>query len=76
MTALNYHSGRYVDHRRSGPRRAGAATVKIITTADIVLRPVLISLAIVVAATVWAGQAHADPIDSSYPGVLSNSASR
>ncbi|MET0705175.1 MAG: hypothetical protein ABWY93_36455, partial [Mycobacterium sp.] len=47
--------------------------LKIIDTVDIVLRPVLISGAIVIAATVWASTpAHADPVDSSYTGVLSS----
>jgi hypothetical protein len=72
LTALSYHNGRSA-YRRAGPRRAGATAVKVIAAADIVLRPVLISGAIVIAATVWSTTpAHADPVDSSYTSVLSS----
>jgi hypothetical protein len=47
--------------------------VKVISIADIVLRPVLISGAIVIAATIWStAPAHADPVDSSYTSVLTS----
>jgi hypothetical protein len=69
MAALTHHSGRSV-HRRAGTRRAGVTTVNIIATADTVLRPALISGAIMIAAIAWSTPAHADPIDSSYANVL------
>ena len=71
MAVLTHHR-RLIMHRRAGTRRAGATTVKIIATADTVLRPFLISAAIMVAAIAWSTPAHADPIDSSYTDVLSS----
>jgi hypothetical protein len=70
MTAL-IRTGRNV-HGRAGTRRVGAATVNIIATADCVLRPVLISGAIMIAAIAWSTPAHADPVDSSYSSVLNS----
>jgi hypothetical protein len=71
MTGLTHHRGRSV-YRRAGTRRAGAATVTIIATADTVLRPVLISAAIMIAAIAWSTPAHADPVDTSYTNVLNS----
>lgn len=70
MTAL-IRSRRSV-HRRAGTRRAGVVTVTIIATADSVLRPILISAAIMTAAVAWSTPVHADPVDSSYTNVLNS----
>lgn len=70
MTALTHHTRRSV-RRSARTRRAGAATVDLIALADTVLRPVLISAAIMVAAIAWSTPAHADP-DSSYTTVLNS----
>src|SRR3954470_18033042 len=73
MTTATLHSRAIWTKRparvRTGRTQIGA--VDVIAASALVLRPVVVSVAIVVAAVTWSTPAHADPIDDSITSVLS-----
>jgi len=73
MTTATLHSRAVWTKRPSRVRtgRTQIGAVDVIAASALVLRPVVVSVAIVVAAVTWSTPAHADPIDDSITSVLS-----
>jgi hypothetical protein len=71
MTAVTFQS-RPISKRQARPKmgRTQVGTVDIIAASVVVLRPVVVSVGIVVAAVTWATPSHADPVGDSVSTVL------
>jgi hypothetical protein len=71
MTAVTFQS-RPISKRQARPKtgRTQVGTVDIIAASVMVLRPVVVSVGIVVAAVTWATPSHADPVGDSVSSVL------
>jgi hypothetical protein len=68
MTTMTFQS-RPVHRRRVRPKtgRTQVSAIDIIAALDLGFRPVVVSVAILVAAVTWAAPAHADAADDSLP---------
>ena len=73
MTTATFHS-RPTSTRQARPKtgRTQVGTVDVIAASAFVLRPLVVSVAIVAAAVTWARPAHADPVGDSMTTVLNS----
>ena len=68
MTTTAFHV-KAMPSRRVRPKigRTQIGAVDVIAASAVVLRPIIVSVAIIVAAVTWAGPSHADTVASSSP---------
>ena len=72
MTTMTFQS-RPVRRRRVRPKigRTQVSAIDVIAAFDLGFRPVVVSVAILVAAVTWATPAHADAADNALPAMSS-----